>query len=204
MRYGGLFCNRWRQRYLSQACVALNQSEPHDSDTTLTYPVWAERQMHYRDKNPLICPRCEQPLTFIGTLFGNCSELQYLFDTPRKDPNIPIPLLRPAWWCGILLIPPLAGCQCTFCRHLWRIPRRRILRFEKSFRIKKGQPFVWQCHDCHDGVVIPAIYKNIHGEIVKIDLKTLDPDPEVIRFWPLFHCSTIPSFHGGGTNRNCH
>jgi len=95
IRYAGLFSNRWKQRYLSQACVALNQSEPDDSDTTLTYPLWAERQMHYRDKNPLICPRCEQPLTFIGTFFGNWSELQYLFDTARKDPNIATPLLRP-------------------------------------------------------------------------------------------------------------
>jgi len=73
-------------------------------------------------------------------------------------------------------------CQCTFCNHVWRIPRRRILRFEKFFGIKKGQPFVWECHDCHEGVVIPGTYKNIHGEIVKIDPKTLDPDTEVIRF----------------------
>ena len=81
--------------------------------------------------------------------------------------------------------------QCTFCSHVWRIPRRRILRFEKFFRIKKGQPFVWECpvcvqrtgrHDCHEGVVIPGTYKNIYGEIVKIDPKTLDPDTEVIRF----------------------
>jgi len=33
-----------------------------------------------------------------------------------------------------------------------------------------------------EGAVIPGIYKNIHGEIVKIDLKTLDPDTEVMRF----------------------
>ena len=41
-------------------------------------------------------------------------------------------------------------------------------------------------------------------ENVKIDPKTLDPDIEVIRFWPLFHYSTpakddgifdIPPFH---------
>ena len=56
---------------------------------------------------------------------------------------------------------------CTFCGHTWSIPRHRILRFEKSFDIKKGQPFVWECRACHDGVVIPGIYKNIHGEIMK-------------------------------------
>ena len=52
----------------------------------------------------------------------------------------------------------------TFCSHVWRIPRRRILCFEKFFGIQKGQPFVWECpvcvrartgrHDCHEGVVI--------------------------------------------------
>ena len=63
----------------------------------------------------------------------------------------------------------------------WR-PRRRIIRFERLFDIKKGQPFVWECHDCHEGVVIPGTYKNIHGEIVRIDPKTLDPNTEVMRF----------------------
>ena len=29
-------------------------------------------------------------------------------------------------------------CQCSFCNQTWRIPRRRILRFEKFFDIKKG------------------------------------------------------------------
>jgi hypothetical protein len=33
---------------------------------------------------------------------------------------------------------------------------------------KKAHPFVWECHDCHNGVVIPGTYKNIHGEIVTI------------------------------------
>jgi hypothetical protein len=73
-------------------------------------------------------------------------------------------------------------CQCTFCGHLWRIPPHRILRFEKFFDIKKGQHFVWECHDCHEGVVIPGIYINIYGETVKIDPKSLDPNTEVMRF----------------------
>ena len=73
-------------------------------------------------------------------------------------------------------------CQCTFCGHLWRIPRRRILRFERFFGIQKGQPFVWECHYCHEGVVIPATYKNNHGEIMKIDPKSLDPHIAVVRF----------------------
>jgi len=73
-------------------------------------------------------------------------------------------------------------CTCTFCGHTLRIPRRRILRLERSFDVKKGQPCIGECHDCHEGVVIPGLYKNIHGEIVKIDPKTLDPNTEVIRF----------------------
>ena len=28
-----------------------------------------------------------------------------------------------------------------------------------------------------------------------MDRKNLDPDTEVMRFWPLFHCSSIPAFH---------
>jgi hypothetical protein len=33
-----------------------------------------------------------------------------------------------------------------------------------------------------EGMVIPSTYKNIHGEIVKIDPKSLCPNTEVIRF----------------------
>ena len=73
-------------------------------------------------------------------------------------------------------------CTCTFCGHTLRTPRRRILRLERSFDVKKGQPCIWECHDCHEGVVIPGLYKNIHREILKIDPKTLDPNTEVIRF----------------------
>ncbi len=39
-----------------------------------------------------------------------------------------------------------------------------------------------ECHDCHEGVVIPGTYKNIHRQVVKIDPKNLDPNTEVIRF----------------------
>ena len=50
--------------------------------------------------------------------------------------------------------------------------------------IKKGSRpgGIWECHDCHEGVVIPGIYINIHGETVKIDPKSLDPNTEVMRF----------------------
>lgn len=77
-------------------------------------------------------------------------------------------------------------CQCTFCGAKWKIPLKRILHFERFFEIRKGQPFLWECHDCHAGVVIPGEYINIHGEKVvepgSIDPKNLDPDTEVMRF----------------------
>ena len=73
-------------------------------------------------------------------------------------------------------------CQCTVCGHHWRIPLKRILRFERMFNIKEGQPFIWECHDCHEGVVIPCSYKNIHGNLMNIDPKKLDPDTEVFSF----------------------
>jgi hypothetical protein len=73
-------------------------------------------------------------------------------------------------------------CQCTNCERVWYIPRRRILRFERFFDIRKGRRFVWECHACHEGLVVPGFYVNIHGEEVKIDLKTLDSDVGIIRF----------------------
>jgi len=54
--------------------------------------------------------------------------------------------------------------------------------FEKFFNIEKGQPFVWQCHDCHERAVIPGTYINIRGETVKIDPQNLDPNTEGMRF----------------------
>ncbi len=73
-------------------------------------------------------------------------------------------------------------CQCTCCSGVWYIPRRRILRFERFFQIRKGHRFVWPCHICHEGVVVPSIYTNIHGEEVKINPGNLGSDIEVIHF----------------------
>jgi hypothetical protein len=84
---------------------------------------------------------------------------------------------------------------------VWRIPPRRILRFARVFDIKKGQPFVWQWYDCHQAVVIPGTYKHIHGEIVKIDPKTLEPSTEVVRYCPLLQYSNIPLFQEDAIRR---
>jgi len=78
IRYAGLFSNRSKEQYLSQARDALNQSDPDDSDED-TQPTWAERQTDYTGIDPLLCPNCDKPLTFVGSLFGNWNELKYLF-----------------------------------------------------------------------------------------------------------------------------
>ncbi len=94
IRYAGLFSNRWKKQYISQAHVALNQSDPDDSDGN-TQSSWAERQTDYTGINPLMCPNCDQPLTFIGAVFGKWNELQDLFDIAGKESEIPSPLLKP-------------------------------------------------------------------------------------------------------------
>jgi hypothetical protein len=94
IRYAGLFSNRWKKQYLSQARIALNQPEP-DNCVKNTPPSWAERQTDHTGINPLVCPNCDEPLTLVGAFFGNWSELQCLFDRAGKDPFIPSALLRP-------------------------------------------------------------------------------------------------------------
>lgn len=60
-------------------------------------------------------------------------------------------------------------CRCTSCAKVWSIPRRRILRLEQFFEIKKGQRFVWTCLECFQGVVFPADFVNSFGESVSLD-----------------------------------
>jgi len=94
IRYAGLFSNRWRRPYLTQARIVLNQSESEDSDPN-TESSWAERQTEYTGSDPLVCPKCEQPLTLVGVFFANWNELQSLFDRAGKDSTLPRALLRP-------------------------------------------------------------------------------------------------------------
>jgi len=94
IRYAGLFSNRWRKQYLAQSRIALNQSETDDADTNIQ-TSWAERQTEYIGIDPLQCPNCDKPLTFVGSFFGNWSKLQYLFVKAGKDSTIAAALLRP-------------------------------------------------------------------------------------------------------------
>ena len=94
IRYAGLFANRWKKQYVSQCPIALNQPEPDDTDAH-RHQSRAERQAAYTGADPLRCPNCDQPLTFVGNFFGNREKLQYLFDTAGKDAYIAPPLLKP-------------------------------------------------------------------------------------------------------------
>jgi hypothetical protein len=38
-----------------------------------------------------------------------------------------------------------------------------------------------ECHDCHEGVVVPGTYKIIDGELVRMDPKKLNPNTSVMR-----------------------
>jgi hypothetical protein len=90
----GLFSNRCRKQYLAQSRIALNQSETDDADTNIQ-TSWAQRQTEYIGIDPLQCPNCDRPLTFVGSFFANWSKLQYLFVKAGKDSTIAAALLRP-------------------------------------------------------------------------------------------------------------
>jgi Putative transposase/Transposase zinc-binding domain len=93
IRYSGLFCNRWKEHYLSLACKALNKPQPLESQETNTLS-WRERQFDYTGIDPLICPHCEQPLVFVSYFFGDWNELQFIFEKAGCDPSIPEVLIR--------------------------------------------------------------------------------------------------------------
>ena len=73
-------------------------------------------------------------------------------------------------------------CSCGFCEGSWNIPVRRIRRMERFLGFQKGQPFIRECHDCHEGGVIPGPYTNTYGELMTINPDKLSPDTEVFRF----------------------
>jgi hypothetical protein len=75
IRYAGLFSNRWKKQYLTQARTVLILPESDDCSEN-TKPLWAERQSEYTGLNPLQCPNCNKPLTSVGRFFGNWNQLQ--------------------------------------------------------------------------------------------------------------------------------
>jgi len=95
----------------------------------------------------------------------------------------------------------LAYCTTPYFA-LWE-----VFRHQKMIRLRR----IWQCHDCHEGVVIPGIYINIHGETIKIDPNAPEAHKNpwskhwsyafltiIFTPWNLCFCFTgamIPTFH---------
>jgi hypothetical protein len=94
VRHRGLFCNRWRQRYLTQARRALRLPAP--SDAAPPTPRWAQRQKKLTGTDPLICPRCHTPLRLVLVAFGPWDTVAAWRpkDTPGNPPR-PRPRLLP-------------------------------------------------------------------------------------------------------------
>jgi len=100
IRYAGIFCNRWKHRYLSEARSALNQTHVQEKKPTET---WAERQTHYTGTDPLTytgtdpltCPKCDIKLTFVGHFFGDWEKIKDHFDRAGLDAKIAACLMRP-------------------------------------------------------------------------------------------------------------
>jgi len=94
IRHAGLFANRWRSRYLPQARAALAQPEPH-ATAPEPAPTWAQRQAEHTGTDPLQCPDCQKPMSFLGAFYGPWDQVQLLFTQAGRDPTIPAALLRP-------------------------------------------------------------------------------------------------------------
>jgi len=90
IRHAGLFSSRWKGRYLEQARAALRQLESPPRPC----PSWAERQQQLTNVDPLTCPRCETPLTYLGLAFGSWSEIEELFASAGNPSPVPPALLR--------------------------------------------------------------------------------------------------------------
>ena len=85
-------------------------------------------------------------------------------------------------------------CQCTFCGHVWRIPRRRILRFERFFEIKKGSAIGGF------GSAMSAMKVSLSPDPIKIFMEKpskLIPKPlsQIQKLFGFDHYSIVPLFH---------
>lgn len=88
VRHAGLFANRWRGRYLTQARAALAKAKPAAPAPTEETPhqpplalrPWRDRQTHYSGTDPLACPRCQVPLRFVEVVMGPYYRVAMLFE----------------------------------------------------------------------------------------------------------------------------
>ena len=83
---------------------------------------------------------------------------------------------------GLHLYRPSYSTHCRQALPYDSLCRRLFTNRWQKLQYLKGHPFVWECHDGHDGVAIPGTYQNIHGKIVAIDPKSLNSETEVMRF----------------------
>ena len=97
IRYRGIFCKRWKHRYLAQAREALARSTTRspEPETVVPVPTWAERQTAWRGCNPLICPVCGLQLQLVGVFFGSWSRLEQIFRLAGSDRTVPTVRLSP-------------------------------------------------------------------------------------------------------------
>jgi hypothetical protein len=93
IRHAGLFAGRWKRQYLEAAKTALAQSNEISAEPQKT--TWKERQTELNDVSPLLCPRCNIPLDFVGLVFGRWADVEKVFIQANSPRRIPDALLKP-------------------------------------------------------------------------------------------------------------
>lgn len=93
IRHAGLFASRWKSTYLKAARIALGQ--PAEPSNPRALPSWEERQRELNGTSPLICPRCDVPLYFLGAVFGVWKDVEETFVRANSPRRIPVALLKP-------------------------------------------------------------------------------------------------------------
>jgi hypothetical protein len=94
VRYTGLFCNRWRQRYLTQARTAIGHTQSA-TPSARQAACWAERQEQYTGTNPLFCPCCHTPMVLLLVLFGRWDWIESHLQLAPSVLPVPAALRRP-------------------------------------------------------------------------------------------------------------
>lgn len=102
VRYGGIFATRWKAQYLPQARAALatitagtgySRRAPQNRSQQNALLPWRERRMAESGEDPLICPKCQIPMRFVGVIFGPHAKIADYF-TASGTPTSPT---HPAW-----------------------------------------------------------------------------------------------------------
>lgn len=104
VRYAGLFATRWKAGYQAQAEAALvafqsssaqpipAMSSAQPAPATSLLP-WRERRTAQQGTDPLQCPSCQTPMSWIGAVFGSHASLAEYFEAA----GIPTSPCHPIW-----------------------------------------------------------------------------------------------------------